>query len=228
MRSSIIDFLYDIVPSGQSCRSHTGHLARPSRPTRHLCHHARTVTTTAARAGSGSDLDAAAARRRRVESAAVSGTLWAPRPQPSLGSGAVSLGRWRLGTPADVTAFRARLRDEVITGRREGRGDDDALERLLLAFEELTSNGLRHGRPPVQVAVTATESNWLIDVTDAAVDRPPTPAVDRDAAEGGLGLYLVARLCSSYGWTVQQDRKHVWACIERHATRSADRGALDR
>jgi hypothetical protein len=39
--------------------------------------------------------------------------------------------------------------------------------------------------------------------------------VDRDAAEGGLGLYLVARLCTAYGWTVQSGRKHVWACVER-------------
>jgi two-component sensor histidine kinase len=151
----------------------------------------------------------------------VSGTLWGPRPQPAPGRGAVALGDWRLGAPSDVTAFRTRLRDEVLARRRGARGDDDALERLLLAFEELTSNGLRHGRPPVQVAVTATETGWLIDVTDAAPDRPPTPAVGRDAAEGGLGLYLVARLCSAYGWTVQQGRKHVWACIERSVPRPA-------
>ena len=149
----------------------------------------------------------------------MSGTLWAHRPQPALGSGAVSLASWWLGAPSDVTASRSRLREMVLARRRGGRGDDDALERLLLAFEELTSNGLRHGRPPVHVAVTATDNGWLIDVTDAAIDRPPTPAVGRDAAEGGLGLYLVARLCSAYGWTVQQGRKHVWACIERHVPR---------
>ena len=150
----------------------------------------------------------------------MSGTLWAHRPQPALGSGAVPLGSWWLGAASDVTASRSRLREQVLARRRGGRGDDDALERLLLAFEELTSNGLRHGQPPVHVAVTATDRGWLIDVTDAATDRPPTPAVGRDAAEGGLGLYLVARLCSAYGWTVQQGRKHVWASIERHVPRS--------
>lgn len=153
----------------------------------------------------------------------MSGTLWAPRPQPVLGSGAVALGSWRLRSASDVTAFRGRLRDEVLARRRGGR-DDDGLERLLLAFEELASNGLRHGRPPVHVEVTATDHGWLIDVTDAAPERPPTPAVGRDAAEGGLGLYLVARLCTAYGWTVQQGRKHVWACIERRVPRSGDRG----
>jgi anti-sigma regulatory factor (Ser/Thr protein kinase) len=152
----------------------------------------------------------------------VSGTRWADRPQPAHGSEAVTLGRWQLASPADVTAYRSRLRDLVRGRRFGGRGDDDALERLLLAFEELTSNGLRHGHPPVQVTVTATDTHWLIDVTDAAVDRPPIPAVGRDAAEGGLGLYLVARLCSAYGWTVQRGRKHVWACVDHPAPRSRD------
>lgn len=152
----------------------------------------------------------------------MSGALWVHRPQPVLDSGAIALGRWQLRSPSDVTVHRGRLRD-VVLARRGGRVDDDAIERLLLAFEELSSNGLRHGRPPVHVAVTATGGGWLIDVTDAATDRPPTPAVGRDAAEGGLGLYLVARLCSAYGWTVQHGRKHVWASVEHHRS---GRGAV--
>jgi anti-sigma regulatory factor (Ser/Thr protein kinase) len=143
----------------------------------------------------------------------VSATLWARLPQPLPGSGAFPLGHWRLATAADVTASRSGLREEVLT--RADDPDDDALERLLLAFEELASNGLRHGRPPVEVHVTATEGGWLIDVSDSAPDRPPTPALGRDAADGGLGLYLVARLCAAHGWTVQHGRKHVWACVER-------------
>jgi anti-sigma regulatory factor (Ser/Thr protein kinase) len=145
----------------------------------------------------------------------VSTTLWTLRPHPALGSGAFPLGHWQLATAADVTASRSRLRDAVLSRRRVPDADGDALERLLLAFEELASNGLRHGRPPVQVRVTGTDTGWLIDVADCAPDRPPTPAVDRDAADGGLGLYLVARLCTAHGWTVEQGRKHVWACIER-------------
>jgi hypothetical protein len=72
------------------------------------------------------------------------------------------------------------------------------------------------------VHVTATERGWLIDVSDSAPERPPTPALGRDAADGGLGLYLVARLCAAHGWTVQHGRKHVWACVER-ALRRPDR-----
>jgi hypothetical protein len=38
--------------------------------------------------------------------------------------------------------------------------------------------------------------------------------VDRDAAEGGLGLYLVARICGAHGWTVTGARKVTWARID--------------
>jgi anti-sigma regulatory factor (Ser/Thr protein kinase) len=126
-----------------------------------------------------------------------------------VGSGDVTAAwEWSLTTVADVTTARVRLREEL-TDRAAARGrtPDD----VLLAFEELASNGLRHGRPPVRVAVVATGSDWQIEVTDGATDRPPVPAVGRDAAEGGLGLYLVARLASAHGWWVSGGRKHVWA-----------------
>jgi hypothetical protein len=41
----------------------------------------------------------------------------------------------------------------------------------------------------------------------------PTPAVDRDPANGGMGLHLVARLAVAHGWYVDGHCKHVWACL---------------
>ncbi|MGY1607470.1 MULTISPECIES: ATP-binding protein [unclassified Geodermatophilus] len=87
------------------------------------------------------------------------------------------------------------------------------VDELLLVYEELTSNGLRHGRAPVLVHVVATGGGWTVDVTDAAVERPPVPAHDRDPARGGLGLHLVARLCPAHGWVLDDGRKHVWAHV---------------
>jgi len=95
----------------------------------------------------------------------------------------------------------------------------DAVERLLLVYEELGSNALRHGRGPVRMVLTAFDRYWLLVVSDAAADVPPLPATDRDAAEGGLGLYLVARVCGAHGWTQGEDgRKHVWAQIDHTRT----------
>jgi signal transduction histidine kinase len=123
--------------------------------------------------------------------------------------------RWK-GAPR-VAADLTRLRRELHTaaGHRPEQDDDaDALDRLLLIFEELASNGLRHGRPPVLVLLATVPAGWLLDVSDSAADRPPTPARGRDAADGGMGLPLVARLATAHGWTVHGDRKHVWARID--------------
>ncbi|MDT0277997.1 ATP-binding protein [Blastococcus goldschmidtiae] len=145
----------------------------------------------------------------------MSETLWACRPLPQADTQS-ALGRWE-GAPATVaelTALRLRLYAALLDGARPAGATDDDIERLMLVFEELVSNGLRHGRPPVRVTVEGTDSGWLLDVTDAAVERPPAPAVGRDAAYGGLGLYLIAGLCTAHGWMTDHDRRHVWARID--------------
>src|SRR4051812_7463275 len=101
-----------------------------------------------------------------------------------------------------------------MTGPRPAGADEAAVQKLALAFEELVSNALRHGRPPVSVSVIAADAYWLLQVGDAAGDRPPASAVGRDAARGGLGLYLVAELSADHGWRVDADGgKTVWACV---------------
>jgi serine phosphatase RsbU (regulator of sigma subunit)/anti-sigma regulatory factor (Ser/Thr protein kinase) len=117
-------------------------------------------------------------------------------------------------TLAEVRALRMQLRATIAGGRPHGAADDD-VDRLLLAFEELVSNGLRHGGSPVRVVVTSAATGWLVEVSDAAGDSPPVPAVGRDAALGGLGLYLVAQLSAAHGWTAEDGgRKIVWARVD--------------
>lgn len=120
-------------------------------------------------------------------------------------------------TAADLSAQRRALH-AMLHGPLPGDAIADDRELLLLSFEELVSNGLRHGRPPVQVVVTVTLTGWLLDVSDAAVDILPAPAVGRDAAAGGMGLHLVGRLAADHGWLVAEDRKHVWARIDTAAS----------
>jgi anti-sigma regulatory factor (Ser/Thr protein kinase) len=91
--------------------------------------------------------------------------------------------------------------------------ENTAGERLVLAFDELASNALRHGENPVVATVVAGSGGWLLDVSDRDPETMPTPAVDRDPAQGGLGLHLVARLAVAHGWYVDGGNKHVWACL---------------
>ena len=122
---------------------------------------------------------------------------------------------WEIRLPAELTRARTELRARVVGPGLLDRADLDDVDRLLLMFEELASNGLRHGGAPIRVCVIATDDGWLVDVSDARPDRPPVPAVDRDPALGGHGLHLVARLSARYGWTVADGRKHVWAALGR-------------
>ena len=88
---------------------------------------------------------------------------------------------------AELTTLRGQLYTALRDGSLAISSDADAIEAVLLAFEELASNGLRHGRPPVQVTVTTAGSGWLLEVSDAAGDRPPAPAVGRDPPTAASG-----------------------------------------
>ena len=91
--------------------------------------------------------------------------------------------------------------------------DEDLLDGLLLAVDELAANGLRHGGGPVRVHAARTAGGVLVDVSDGDPERGPEPAVGRDPALGGMGLHVVAHLTTARGWEVCGDRKHVWACL---------------
>ena len=137
---------------------------------------------------------------------------WAHRPVPSA-VGVHTTWTWSVTEPAGLTSARNELRRDLAAGPWAGQVDADDVDRLLLAFEELASNGLRHGGTAVEVRVAGCARGWLLDVSDARPDRPPVPAVDRDPALGGLGLHLVARLSAASGWDVVGARKHVWAAL---------------
>ncbi|HEY0509793.1 MAG TPA: ATP-binding protein [Blastococcus sp.] len=135
---------------------------------------------------------------------------WLLRPLPD---GRGEVWRWDLGSIAELPAARAVLRSRLEGVGFPPDGDDTAGERLVLAFDELASNALRHGESPVVATVVTGTGGWLLDVSDRAPGSLPAPAVGRDPAKGGLGLHLVARLAVAHGWYVDGGAKHVWACL---------------
>jgi len=147
---------------------------------------------------------------------------WRQQPPPDPGPHAQTLGRWRPAGFAELTAGRLQLGAALHDGSRPAHADEAAVQKLILAFEELVSNALRHGRPPVTVTVTAADRTWLLQVSDGAGDRPPAEAVGRDPAHGGLGLGMVAELSAEHGWRVDADGgKTVWARVAFYETGSA-------
>ncbi|WP_336027606.1 ATP-binding protein [Geodermatophilus sp. FMUSA9-8] len=133
---------------------------------------------------------------------------WPRRPCPETTGSRYD---YELATAAQLRTMRAGLREwlPAVTS------DPDLLDELLLTLDELASNGLRHGLPPVRVSVAPSAGDLLLAVSDAVPECAPEPATGRDPAQGGMGLNLVADLSIACGWDVHDGRKHVWACLSR-------------
>lgn len=140
---------------------------------------------------------------------------WPVRPLPD---GRGEVWRWRLAALAELPSARASLRSRLRGIGLPHDQDDPSSEQLVLAFDELASNALRHGESPVVATVVPGSGGWLLDVSDKAPESMPAPVVDRDPAQGGMGLQLVARLSVAHGWYVDDDCKHVWACLPTSTT----------
>jgi anti-sigma regulatory factor (Ser/Thr protein kinase) len=115
---------------------------------------------------------------------------------------------WDLGSVAELPVVRAEVRAHLAAPELS-----DLRDRLVLALDEMASNALRHGGGQVRASVRPLADAWLIEVRDGAPGTPPSPAVDRDPSEGGLGLYLIAELATDHGWYVTAGAKHVWAVL---------------
>jgi len=138
----------------------------------------------------------------------VSGLVWPSAPVPTEDG---DVWRWELPTVHDASRVRMDLRARLAHPSLAARSTEDAREGLLLVFEELASNALRHGGGAVDAMITATPSGWVVVLTDGSPDAPPRPEIDRDPAFGGMGLPMVAQLSIDYGWSSEPGRKRVWA-----------------
>src|SRR3954452_21522283 len=82
----------------------------------------------------------------------MTASSWAHRASSIRDTDSSSVGRWHPATLAELTVSRRQLSAALHDGARPAGTAEDAVQRLLLAFEELASNALRHGRLPVEVA----------------------------------------------------------------------------
>jgi anti-sigma regulatory factor (Ser/Thr protein kinase) len=92
-----------------------------------------------------------------------------------------------------IGALRGTVRDHLSHLPKQ------AVDELVLAVNEVASNAIRHGRPPVTVKVWTPPDRIVTTVTDcgAGVDNPVAgylPAHE-DLSKGGMGLWLARQLC---------------------------------
>ncbi len=89
-------------------------------------------------------------------------------------------------------------------------GPADLVEDYLLAVDEMTSNAVRHGDPPIGVRLWAAPGRLVCTISDAGTgwDNPFAgygPAHGEDLSHGGMGLWLARQLCD-----------HVAICRDEH------------
>ena len=79
-------------------------------------------------------------------------------------------------------------------------GSPDLVEDVHLAIDEMASNAVRHGAPPVQVRLWASADRVVCRISDrgSGMDDPFAgfgPAYGSDLSRGGMGLWLARQLC---------------------------------
>ncbi|WP_222192939.1 anti-sigma factor RsbA family regulatory protein [Modestobacter italicus] len=111
-----------------------------------------------------------------------------------------------------VRDLRGLRRDLAVRAGGAGlpQGSEPALEDFLLAVDEMTTNALRHGRPPVDLRLWADSARLVCTVTDHGSGlRDPFigygPAHGDDLSLGGMGLWLARQLCDHVDITVTDD-----------------------
>ncbi|MGW4488530.1 ATP-binding protein [Amycolatopsis sp. NPDC004368] len=84
----------------------------------------------------------------------------------------------------------------------------EQVDDVIAVLDELASNALKHGGPPVAVRLRHRRGFVRVEVSDGSAEfaSPRTPT-----AEGGRGLYLVDALSHSWGQAPNATGKTVWA-----------------
>jgi anti-sigma regulatory factor (Ser/Thr protein kinase) len=99
----------------------------------------------------------------------------------------------------DVTDFIG-LRHAVAAELATSTAPRETAEDFLLAIDEMTSNAVRHGRPPVSLRLWTADDRVVCTIADSGPgwDDPFAgygPAHGDDLSRGGMGLWLARQLC---------------------------------
>jgi anti-sigma regulatory factor (Ser/Thr protein kinase) len=91
------------------------------------------------------------------------------------------------------------------------RLDREVTDTAMLLVSELVTNAIRHGKPPVGLALRLDGSRLRVEVTDCSPTLPLVARSDPEQA-GGRGLQIVQDLAARWGSQASRTRlgKTVW------------------
>jgi len=89
--------------------------------------------------------------------------------------------------------------------------DKEMTDTALLLVSELTTNAIRHGTPPVRMALRLDDGRLRVEVTDSS---PTLPQIGQPGPDqiGGRGLQIVQQLAARWGAQASRSTlgKTVW------------------
>jgi anti-sigma regulatory factor (Ser/Thr protein kinase) len=96
-----------------------------------------------------------------------------------------------------------------------------------LLTDELVTNAIRHGRPPIVLTIRFDSGALLIEVVDCGTGHPVPRQVDA-SAERGRGLAIVEQVADDWGVQELTEGKRVWCSLAVHTSAPlARRRSLD-
>ncbi len=125
------------------------------------------------------------------------------------------------GTAESVGLSRSVVRRIV------GSCPPEFVDSASLLTDELVTNAIRHGRPPIVLTVRFDAHVLMIEVDDCGPGRPVPRQVDA-SAERGRGLNIVDQVADDWGVHQLEEGKRVWCRLDvRKSAPIARRNSLN-
>jgi anti-sigma regulatory factor (Ser/Thr protein kinase) len=87
--------------------------------------------------------------------------------------------------------------------------DPDAVEAAAILTDELVTNAIMHGQPPIVLNISEDHGNVTVRVRDAGSGVPVSRPAQRGALSG-RGLTIVDSMSDRWGVDIRQHGKSVW------------------
>jgi len=87
--------------------------------------------------------------------------------------------------------------------------DTDLVEVAAILTDEMVTNAIKHGRPPISLAIESDNEGIAISVADSGPGFPIARTVSR-TAEDGRGLMIIDVLSDEWGVVPLYQGKQVW------------------